>query len=89
MTRLLDVILALVLVEAVALALYHRLTGSGIASAKLIPNLAAGFFLMLGARLAAGGAPAWALPACLLFALFAHLADMAARWRTRPHLSDM
>ena len=92
MARVIDAILVLVLVEAAALTLYHRRTRTGIAPGKLLPNLAAGFFLMLALRLALGDAPRWAVPACLLAGLFAHLADVAGRWERHRRgigLSDM
>ena len=81
MTYLIDSILMLVLGEAAFLVFYHRTTGRGIDPAKLLPNLAAGFFLLLGTRVALSDVRAWALPACLLVALGAHLVDLAQRWR--------
>jgi hypothetical protein len=83
MGLLMDAILGLVVVEAIALALYHRWTGGGIAPRHYLANLAAGFALLLAARLALAGGPAWQLAACLLASLFAHVSDFAGRWR-RP-----
>jgi hypothetical protein len=80
MATLMTAILGLVFVEALALLWYHRATGRGVAPRALIANLAAGFFLLLAARLALGAAPDWALAACLLASLCAHLTDLAARW---------
>lgn len=80
MTLLMDAILGLVVLEALALALYHRVTGGGIAPRRYLANLAAGFALLLAARLALGGAPSWQLAACLLASLCAHLLDFAGRW---------
>jgi hypothetical protein len=44
--RVIDLILALMAVEAVALAVFHYMTGRGIAPVRLLPNLLAGAFLM-------------------------------------------
>ncbi len=77
---LMDAILALVVVEALALALYHHLTRRGLAPRAYAANLAAGFFLLLTARLVAGGASPWLIPLGLLAALCAHVTDIALRW---------
>jgi len=84
MSALIDAILGLVIVEAVALGLYHRITGRGIAPRHYIANLAAGFALLLATRLAVSGAPVWQLAACLLASLCAHLLDFAGRWTPAP-----
>ena len=77
----LDIILALVIVEGVALTALHGTTGRGIAPRNLLGTLAAGFFLMLAVRLAVGGAGDGPIAASLLGSLVAHLADLAIRWR--------
>lgn len=78
--RMIDLILVLVVLEAVALVVYHRRTGRGIAPAALLFNLAAGALLLLAARGALTGA-AWPWIAAALFgALCAHLLDLAQRW---------
>lgn len=76
-----DLILAMLLLEAIAIALYHRITGRGLALAAVLPFLLAGaaFALSLRAALTGAGWPLVALP--LLAALAAHLWDLAARWR--------
>lgn len=79
--RLVDLILVLVVIEAVALTLHWRRTRQGIAPVDLLPNLCAGAFLMLALRvtLASGG---WKIAsACLAAAGLAHLADISKRWR--------
>ena len=91
MIHMIDAILALVIFEAMALTIYYQKTGRGIAPARLIPNLAAGFFLLLAVRLSLGG-PVWALPVSLLAAFAAHGADLVQRWRQDAiggHLSDV
>ena len=81
-----DAILALVPLEALALLLWHRRTGRGLAPAAVIGNLGAGFCLAAALRCALlGGTPSASLQAgiaaLLAAAGLAHLADMAARWR--------
>lgn len=78
--RAIDVILALVLAEALALAAYRRLAGGGPPAARWLPNLLSGAALLLALRLALGQAWWGWLAACLLLALVAHLVDLAARW---------
>jgi hypothetical protein len=77
--RVVDVILALVVVEAIALAGWRRLTGRGLALRALAANLLAGGFLLLAVRAALVGAEWIWVAASLLAALLAHLADLAAR----------
>lgn len=79
--HLVDLIVTLVVIEAVVLTLYWRRTGRGIAPLDLVPNLFAGAFLLLALRvtLAGGG---WMLTGgCLAAAGLAHLADLSRRWR--------
>ena len=81
MIAVVDAILVLTLVEAAGLVVYNRMTGRGIAPLALVPNMAAGFSLMLGIRLTLEGAGSLALPACFVASLACHLADLASRWR--------
>ena len=79
--RVVDLALALMLLEAVALLAMRRGRGGGLAPAELLAFLLAGAFLLLALRAALVGA-AWnwiALP--LVLALLAHLADLGLRWR--------
>ncbi len=80
MVVLMDAILGLIVIEACGLMLYHRLTGHGPAPRAYLANIAAGFFLLLTARLAAGAASSWLLLVCLFAALCAHLTDLVGRW---------
>ena len=80
-----DAILVLVVVEAVALTIFHRRTGRGVAPATLWPNLAAGFLLALAVRIALASGPTrlglQAIVAAVLgCALVAHLVDLRSRW---------
>jgi len=79
--RLIDLILVLIVIEAVALILYWSRTRQGVAPVDLLPNLCAGAFLLLALRvtLADGG---WkTASACLAAAGLAHLTDICRRWR--------
>lgn len=79
--HLVDLVIVMTLLEAVALALYHYRTGKGLAPAEFLPTLAAGLALMLAVRAGASGA-GWAwVAAGLAMAGLAHLADVRRRWR--------
>lgn len=82
--RVVDIILTLVVVEAVALAGWRRLTGRGVALRALTANLLAGGFLLLAVRAALVGADWIWVAASLLAALLAHLADLATRLTAYP-----
>ena len=79
--RVAELILLMLVIEAVALGLHHRRTGRGISLRAVLPFLLAGaaFALSLRAALTGAGWPWVALP--LIGALMAHLWDLAARWR--------
>ena len=76
-----DLILVILVVEAAALAVWHRRTGQGPRPGVLIPNLLAGGTLVLALRTALTGAGWMWTGAALAAALLAHLWDLAARWR--------
>ena len=78
---LIEAIIGLTVLEGLALALYHRLTGRGVAPADFAAGLAAGIALMLALRAALGGA-GWPWVAAALSASgLLHAADVARRWR--------
>jgi hypothetical protein len=79
--RIVEMILALMVFEAIALGLYHRRTGRGIAPLDLLLNLAAGALLLLALRAAIVDPDPLAPAPYLAVALFAHVADLARRWR--------
>ncbi|RAI33033.1 hypothetical protein [Rhodoplanes serenus] len=82
--RVIDLVLILVVIEAVGLAVLARLTRRVPQIGTLLPNLAAGACLLLAVRAALAGA-AWPwVAAALLAALVAHLADLGTRLRA-PH----
>lgn len=78
--RIVDLILTLVVFEAVLLAVYHRKTGRGVALRRIAPNLLSGASLLLAARFAMVQAWWGWIAACLLLALLTHLADLRQRW---------
>jgi hypothetical protein len=78
--RFADVVLGFVVLEAAGLFLVRRLAGQGPGLGKMLPNLAAGAFLVLAIRVAVTGGSAYALAAPMLGALAAHMFDLAGRW---------
>jgi hypothetical protein len=78
--RIVDLILAFVALEAVALLVYAHGTARGIAPMGVLTNLAAGTCLLLALRCALVASPWGWTAAWLLAALFAHLADLGQRW---------
>ncbi len=79
--RIVDVILALTLAEAVGLVAWHRRTGRGVAPADFLGNLLSGVCLLLALRTGLAGAWWGWIALALLAALAAHMADLARRWR--------
>jgi hypothetical protein len=78
---LVDLVIALTVMEGLALALYHRVTGRGVAPRDYGLNLVSGLCLMLALRSVLAGA-AWHWTAAALAAAgLAHGADIARRWR--------
>ena len=81
-TRLLiDVVIAFTLLEIIALALYHRVTGRGLPTRDFLPSLAAGLALMFALRAGITGAGWGWMAAGLMASGLAHLADLRRRWR--------
>lgn len=78
--RVVDGILALILVQCAGLALLRRRYGIGPSPRDLWPTLAAGAALLLALRAALTGAPWTAIAAWLATAFAAHLADLYRRW---------
>ena len=72
-----------VVLEAALLVVWHRRTGAGVAAADLLPNLAAGFCMLLAVRAALGGA-AWVwIAVALAGSGVAHVFDLRRRWSER------
>ena len=78
--HLVEAILALTMLEWLALSLYHRRTGRGVPPRDFVLNLLSGMFLLLSLCEALVGAWWGWIAACLTAALLAHLADLLRRW---------
>jgi hypothetical protein len=79
--RIVDLIVALMLLEGIALLVYWRRTGRGIATLDWVWNLLAGYFLLLALRAALVRADWRWIALCLALAFAAHLADLWRRLR--------
>jgi len=79
--RLIDGILALVLLEVTVLTVVWRRTRRGLPLADLLPNVLAGALLLLALRLSLGGAGWIPCSVALAAAGAAHLVDLRRRWR--------
>ncbi len=77
--RIVQAILALVAVEAVALALVHLRTGRGLPLSSILWNLLAGAALLLALYNALVGAPWPWIATWLAIGFVAHLADLWLR----------
>jgi hypothetical protein len=81
--RIVDLAIALTLLELIGLIVYRVRTGRGIEASKLVTALASGLLLMLGLRAALTGAD-WLWIALALSASGAvHLLDLKNRWPRR------
>ena len=81
--RIVDLAIALTLLELIGLIVYRVRTGRGIEASKLVTGLASGLLLMLGLRAALTGAD-WPWIALALSASGAvHLLDLKNRWPRR------
>ena len=79
--RWVDLVIAFTLLEALALALYFRATGRGVAPSQFAWNLASGLCLMLALRSVLAGAGAAWVGLALLAAGLCHAADLWRRWQ--------
>ena len=79
--RITELIAVFMVLECLALALYHRVSGRGVTVREIVANTAAGLGLLLALRSALTGAPWWWIAGFLAVALGGHLADLSARWR--------
>jgi hypothetical protein len=80
-TALVDLVLALVAVEALGLYVVLRWTGRGPSYTALLANLAAGVALVCAVRAALVGASYAMIAGILALSLVAHLTDLWLRWR--------
>jgi hypothetical protein len=81
--RVVDCIVALMLIEFAALIFWRKIAGGGVPSVALITNLAAGAALLLSLRAALVGSRWQVVCIWLVVALLAHLADLKVRWAAR------
>jgi hypothetical protein len=80
-TALVDLVLALVAVEAVALCGLLRWMGRGPSYRALLANLGAGVALVWAVRASLTGATYGTIAGILALSLVAHLTDLWFRWR--------
>jgi O-antigen ligase len=78
-----DVILVVMIAEALLLLLYRRVTGRGVAARDLFAMLLAGACLVLALRAVLTGSSWPVVALCLGAALIAHLMDLYRRWPRR------
>jgi hypothetical protein len=81
--RVVDLILVFVVIEALALVAYRRITRRGLRLPGILLMLLPGVCLLLALRGALVGAAPWVVLAWLAAALVAHLLDLWVRWRYR------
>lgn len=84
MLMVVDGLIALVVLEALALWGWHRWTGRGLPARAVLPNLAAGALLMLALHFALSSAQWLQALASLAAAGLCHAMDLRSRWRDRP-----
>jgi hypothetical protein len=78
--RVIDIIVAFMLIECLVLILWRKQTGRGLVVSALVTNLVAGAALMLSLRAALVGSPWQIISLWLILALLAHAADLKIRW---------
>jgi uncharacterized membrane protein YjjB (DUF3815 family) len=78
---LVDLVLALVAIEALGLYVLLRWTGRGPPYAALLANLGAGVTLVCAVRAALTGASYGIIAGMFALSLVAHLSDLWLRWR--------
>jgi len=81
--RIVDGILALMVLELIVLIIVRKKTGRGLTTGKLMVSLAAGAALLLALRSALAGLPWHNVALWLIVALAAHVLDLKLRWPTR------
>jgi hypothetical protein len=81
--RIVDLIIALVVLEALTVLVLSRLAPRSMDFLALLPTLASGLLLLLALRAAIAGLGWQLIAAPLALALIAHLVDLRVRWRRR------
>ena len=87
--RLIDAIVALLVIEALLLTAVRALLGRGPSIVSTLANSSAGVALFLALRAAIAEAPFAVIGACLFAALLAHIADLTTRWRGAPRAREV
>ena len=75
-----DLVMAITVLEALALLLYRKATGKGVAARQFLVNLLSGLSLMAALRLTIAGSGWAGVTACLLLSGLLHVADLWRRW---------
>ncbi len=78
--RIVDIMIAVIVLETLVLLAYRRTTGRGIAPGRLIANIGAGGSLMLALRAVFADAHWGIIAACLIASLLFHVTDLRLRW---------
>jgi hypothetical protein len=81
--RIVDVILAFMVLELIVLIIVRKKTGRGLTTGKLMVSLAAGAALLLALRSALAGQRWQSVAPWLIVALAAHVLDLKLRWPSR------
>jgi hypothetical protein len=81
--RIVDAILALMVLELIVLIIVRKKTGRGLTTGKLLVSLSAGAALLLALHAALVGKPWQGVAPWLIVALAAHLLDLKLRWPAR------
>lgn len=76
-----ELVIGITLAEGMALVLYRRVTGRGLRTLDIVPNLAAGLCLMAALRCVVQSAGWMWVALFLALAGAAHLIDLRARWQ--------
>jgi hypothetical protein len=79
---LIELIIAITLLEGVALTAYHRLTGKGVAPKEFAANLLSGLCLMLALRNALLGHSVGVTALFLSASGMVHASDLWRRWKS-------
>ena len=79
-TLLIDIVIAVTVIEWLLLSWWHRRTGRGIPISELRATLLAGLYLMMALRASMVSAPWYVVALLLLAAGLSHAADLWRRW---------
>ena len=79
-TLLIDIVIAVTVIEWVLLSWWHRRTGHGIPMSELRATLLAGLYLMMALRASMVSAPWYVVALLLLAAGLSHASDLWRRW---------